>query len=182
MGQTRDFTFFTFLINDETFHQQAMLTGLLGLFPRTRHGSSTARKKGIFGLLSAFHYVIETNKRGSLHSQKLQDAVQVDLDDDSLPSLVSDSDDDIEESKGAAGHEWVEEDDGDGGVEEDDDDGGVEESKDHTPTVVFADPELYAKLLLSETEFWEYFVVGGPSLLSKNVNSVKQVVNGTLTN
>ena len=86
MGQTRDFTFFTFLINDETFHQQ------------------------------------------------LQDAVQVDLDDDSLPSLVvshslpslvSDSDDDIEESKGAAGHEWVEEDDGDGGVEEDDDDGGV---------------------------------------------------------
>jgi hypothetical protein len=143
MGQTRDFTFFTFLINDETFHQQ------------------------------------------------LQDAVQVDLDDDSLPSLVvshslpslvSDSDDDIEESKGAAGHEWVEEDDGDGGVEEDDDDGGVEESKDHTPTVVFADPELYAKLLLSETEFWESFVVGGPSLLSKNVNSVKQVVNGTLTN
>jgi hypothetical protein len=84
MGQTRDFTFFTFLINDETFHQQ------------------------------------------------LQDAVQVDLDDDSLPSLVSDSDDDIEESKGAAGHEWVEEDDGDGGVEEDDDDGGVEESKDHS--------------------------------------------------
>jgi hypothetical protein len=93
MGQTRDFTFFTFLINDETFQQQ------------------------------------------------LQDAVQVDLDDDSLPSLVvshslpslvSDSDDDIEESKGAAGHEWVEEDDGDGGVEEDDDDGGVEESKDHS--------------------------------------------------
>ena len=81
MGQTRDFTFFTFLINDETFHQQ------------------------------------------------LQDAVQVDLDDDSLPSLVvshslpslvSDSVDDIEES---AGHEWVEEDDGDG---------GVEESKDHS--------------------------------------------------